>query len=164
MANLDNPYAGIVNLMREQGGKNNSPDIMLGEVLTPFPELTIKTGDVQLDKDNLLMADYLMPGYKRSYYMKGVMHASYSGNFASTNSVNVGDHGSHNHSVNNMDFTTNKDNFYAHGDGNNPVDNDGSASDCYLELKDSLKAGDLVALQQFPGTNKFLIYCRVISL
>lgn len=166
MANLDNPYAGIINMMREQGGKNNAPNLMLGEVLTPLPELTIKTGDIQLDKSNLLIADYLMPDYKRSYSMTGVMHASTPDNFAVTSTVDDGGYNAspHSHSVKSMNFTTTKDNFSAHGDGTNPADNDGTAEGCYLEFKDSFKIGDIVALQQFPGTVKFLIYCRVISL
>lgn len=174
--NLDNPYSQLVNLIREQGTRGNSPDLMLAEVLTPYPEITVKAGDIQLDKDNLFIADYLLPNYKRAYYIEGVMHFEASGSNLSGDakdssipSADVGNHGSHSHGthkhdLNQVSVTTSKNGFYAHGDGDNPSVNDGTASQSYFYYKDTLKKGDLVALQQFPGTNKFLIYCKVVSL
>lgn len=51
--------------MREQGSKNNAPNLMLGKIVSTSP-LLIQVGDIQLDKDNLYVADYLMPNYKRN--------------------------------------------------------------------------------------------------
>jgi hypothetical protein len=166
MASVDNPYSGIINLMKTHGAADNAPNIMLGEVLTVSPNLTIKAGDLQLDKDNLFIADYLLSGYKRSYNMEGVMHAQFDGNFATTNSVSDGGYqaSAHTHNVKDLSLTTTKDNFSVHGDGANPADNDGSASGKYLTFKDTLKKSDMVALQQFPGTNQFLVYCKVARL
>lgn len=61
---MKNPYSALINHMREQGGKNNTPYVQVGLVISPDP-LTIKLGDLQIGKDNLLVADYLLPGYAR---------------------------------------------------------------------------------------------------
>jgi len=50
--------------MREQGGKNNTPYVQVGIVVAADP-LTIKLGDLQIGKENLLVADYLLPDYSR---------------------------------------------------------------------------------------------------
>jgi len=50
--------------MREQGGKNNTPYVQEGVVISVDP-LTIKLGDLQIGKENLLIADYLLPNYTR---------------------------------------------------------------------------------------------------
>jgi hypothetical protein len=44
--------------MREQGAKYNPPPIQLGEVVSSTP-LAIITGDLQLNSDNLMIADSL---------------------------------------------------------------------------------------------------------
>jgi len=50
--------------MRTQGGKNNTPYVQIGVVVTSNP-LTVKLGDLQIGKDNLLVTDYLLPNYTR---------------------------------------------------------------------------------------------------
>jgi len=50
--------------MREQGAKYNTPYVQIGVVISADP-LTIKLGDLQIDKDNLLVTDYLLPNYTR---------------------------------------------------------------------------------------------------
>ena len=64
----------LLSVMQQAGTAFNSPDIMLGEVATAPPNLTIKVGNVILYKEQLLVADYLLSGYKRAYYQDGVMH------------------------------------------------------------------------------------------
>lgn len=61
---MRDPYVRILEHMRAQGGKNNTPYVQVGVVITPDP-LTIKLGDLQIDKENLLVADDLLPGYTR---------------------------------------------------------------------------------------------------
>lgn len=48
--------------MRTQGAKYNTPYVQLGVVVSPDP-LTIKLGDLQIGKENLLVAEYLLPSY-----------------------------------------------------------------------------------------------------
>lgn len=67
----DNPYAAIISMMRQEGSAHNPPPIMLAEVLSPPPHLLIKAGDVQIGNPNILIADYLLPGYQRQYSQTG---------------------------------------------------------------------------------------------
>lgn len=171
--------------MRQSGSHLNSPDIMLAEVITPPPNLTIKVGDIQLDKDQLLVADYLLNEYQRAYYMEGVMHfeadtatgtlsgethiKAHSHSVSGTGYAGAGVSGTahsvdHDHRIKDLKITTKKDKFYAHGDGEDPVRNNGSAEKKYLTFKDTLKKDDLLVVQQLPGTEKFVIYCRVKTL
>ncbi|MDP4146521.1 MAG: DUF2577 family protein [Bacillota bacterium] len=52
-----NPYAHIINIIREQGAKYNPASIQLGEVIDSKP--TIKTADIQLNANNLLVNDQI---------------------------------------------------------------------------------------------------------
>ena len=61
---MRNPYSGLVNHMRTQGAKYNTPYVQTGTVISADP-LTIKLGDLQIGKESLLVADYLLPNYAR---------------------------------------------------------------------------------------------------
>lgn len=52
-----NPYTEIIDVMRQQGKAFNPPSILIGEVSAPPPDLKIKIGNIQIDKDNILVAD-----------------------------------------------------------------------------------------------------------
>ncbi len=154
MNNLDNPYSGIINIMREQGAKNNAPNLMLGKVVSTSP-LLIQVGDIQLDKDNLYVADYLMPNYKRNLKTSFNFNLVIDGDTSDVTlqSVSIGDqehqfgthnHGSHKHSFSKSISKTIEINNAAY-------------------FTDSgLGAGDMVAIQQLQGTNKFIVYCKVV--
>lgn len=68
---MKNPYSELLNLMREQGAKYNPPTIEIGEVISPNP-VKIKLGDLQLDKDDVLINDFLLQGYKRQLKVNGI--------------------------------------------------------------------------------------------
>ena len=59
-----NPYVRILEHMKIQGTKNNPSSIQIGIVITSNP-LTIKVGDLPINGNNLLIADYLLKNYKR---------------------------------------------------------------------------------------------------
>ena len=61
---MANPYSKLINHMREQGAKLNTPYVQIGIVVSADP-LTIKLGDLQIGKENLLVADDLLPNYTR---------------------------------------------------------------------------------------------------
>lgn len=63
---MQDPYLKLLSQMRKQGKSVNPPGIRLAEVVAPPPNIVIKMGDLQVDKDNILIADYLLPGYKRT--------------------------------------------------------------------------------------------------
>jgi len=56
----DNPYSKIVEIMQKQGAMLNPPSIQIGEVISPPPNLVVKINDLQIDKDNILVADHLL--------------------------------------------------------------------------------------------------------
>jgi hypothetical protein len=51
--------------MREEGAKLNPPSIIIGEVISPQPTLVIKADGIQLDKEDVLVADYLLKDFTR---------------------------------------------------------------------------------------------------
>lgn len=51
------PYIEILQRMRSEGAKFNPPGIQLGEMIN---STILKIGDLQVDKTNLLIADYLI--------------------------------------------------------------------------------------------------------
>jgi hypothetical protein len=68
----ENPLKMIIEVMRKEGSKFNPPSVLLGEVLNPPPELIVKVNGIQIDKDNILVSDYLLNGYLRQYQTSGL--------------------------------------------------------------------------------------------
>ncbi len=54
--------------MQEQGKKYNTPSVCIGKVVKVQP-LQIKTGELLLDQDDLLVSDLLTESYKRSAHI-----------------------------------------------------------------------------------------------
>ena len=63
-----NPYAEIIKEMQKQGGKLNPPTIEIGTMINSN---TLKLGDLQVTRSNLLIADYLVKDYKRQISVDG---------------------------------------------------------------------------------------------
>lgn len=60
----ENPYSKMIEIMKRQGASVNPPSAQIGTVVSSNP-LVIKIGDLPVDKDNILVADYLLERYKR---------------------------------------------------------------------------------------------------
>jgi hypothetical protein len=60
------PYVKILNLMTKKGAECNPLSICIGKVIAPPPEIIIQTNNIQLYKDDLYIADYLLQGYSRN--------------------------------------------------------------------------------------------------
>ena len=56
---MNNPYSKMLKLIQGEGSKLNPPTIELGIIVSIEP-LVIKIGGLQLDKDNLLVAEHLL--------------------------------------------------------------------------------------------------------
>lgn len=130
----DNPYSKLIEQMKKQGATSNPPSVQIGEVISPNP-LTIRIGDLQIDKDNILMADYLLKEYKRKVKIPEVTATG------ETNNVSVGDHGIHKHSVEKI--------------GINEVE---------ITFLDTFKQGDKLAIIPTSDRQTFIILARVVSL
>lgn len=132
---VNNPYSRLINHMRTQGAKLNTPYVQIGVVVSAEP-LAIKLGDLQIGKENLLIADHLLPSYTRKVSIpltdgEGVM-----------SSESVGDHGSHTHEISKLGITE--------GD---------------IILTDGLKVDDVVALTpalELDG-QIYIVLARLVS-
>lgn len=56
----ENPYARLIQIMQEQGAKKNPPSMMLGQVVQGFPDLIIKFGRLQLEKNDFYISSNLL--------------------------------------------------------------------------------------------------------
>lgn len=70
---MDNPFNNIISVMKEEGKKLNPPSIILATVThikvagDKIEEIRIKFNNIEVDEDNIVIADYLMPRVKRRY-------------------------------------------------------------------------------------------------
>jgi len=131
---MKDPYSGILEHMRVQGMKNNPSSIQIGVVISGDP-LTIKVGDLQINKDDILVADYLLKDYKMDFSMAltdgtGVM-----------SSENIGDHGSHTHSISKLGITKGT-----------------------IDLTVGLIKDDVVVMLSTEDNQTYIVLSRVVSL
>lgn len=150
----DNPYSGLLGIMQEQGAKFNPPSICLGEVVSPDPDLKIKTEDLLLDKEDILVNDLLLGGYKREFQEKSKGQGTTSGTLQSSTQNTSGGGGyaefaSHNHSINNQATLTGEYD---------------SVGDSEVTFKTYLKAGDILALLPTANRQQYIVLCKVVSL
>ena len=54
-----NPYSEMIKMMQTHGAKNNPSSIQLATVVTKTP-LSLLVGELPLNKNNLLITDYLV--------------------------------------------------------------------------------------------------------
>ncbi|MGB9813537.1 MAG: DUF2577 domain-containing protein [Thermovenabulum sp.] len=130
-----NPYSTLIKIMREQGAKYNPPSIQIGQVISPPPNIVIKIGDLQVDKDNILIADYLLPTYQRQISIPMTSGAGIM------SSEIVGDHGTHTHTIYQLEISQGK-----------------------IQTQDTLKSGDLVAVMPTEDRQTYIVLAKVVSL
>ena len=123
----DNPYSKIIEIIKDKGASKNPPSIQIGEVISPPPNLIIKIGDLQVDKDNILIADYLLKEHKRQIKSDTMLLPV---NETGTTTVNS----SHSHNI--ADFTI---------------------VDTYIYTKDTLKVGEMLAIMPVYDRQLYII-------
>ena len=64
MVQVNDPYSSILGTMQTQGAKFNPPTLTIGIVISVDP-LLISTGDLQLNKSNILISERLID-YKQN--------------------------------------------------------------------------------------------------
>lgn len=149
-----NPYSGLINMMQEQGSKYNPPHIMIAEVISPDPNLTIKTEDLVLDKDDILVADSLIGEYSRELSETSQGDITIDSTLNSSTQYESGgssyaEFASHNHEINNTATLS------------GTYDLSGETS---ITFKTSLKAGDLLAVMPTNNRQRYIVLCKVVSL
>jgi len=132
---MQDPYVELLSAMQRQGKSVNPPGIRLAEIVSPPPNIIIKMVDLQIDKDNILIADYLLPGYRRNITMPLTDSQS-----EETDTV-VGDHGSHTHDVTKIGVPAGT-----------------------MQLTDTLKSGDTVAVMPTTDGQTYIILAKVVRL
>ena len=138
---INNPYTGLLNIMQEQGKKYHTPSVCIGKVVKVQP-LQIKTGELILEQDDLLISNILVGTYKRS------AHIVSSGELTSSTQATSGGTGD-------ASFATHNHKISASYNLNGTAD---------IVFEDSLKKGDLLAL--IPTENKqiYIVLCKVVKL
>lgn len=126
--------------MQEQGKKYNTPAICIGKIVQAQP-LQIKTADLLLDQDNLLISDILSNAYKRS------VHIISSGELTSSTQATSGGTGdasfaTHNHKI--------SASYNINGTAN-------------IVFKADLKSGDLLALMPTENRQTYIVLCKVVK-
>lgn len=128
-----NPYSDLVSIMQNQGAKYNPPSVTLGKVINPLPDLIILIGDLQVDKENLLLADDLQEHHR-------LINMPLTTAAGSTDQTSVADHGTHSHNMNQIGF-----------------------DDWDIKVESCLVKNDLVAVLPLAGYQKYIVLCKVVS-
>ena len=91
MENADQNYSEFLELMRNQGRMDNPQTLFIGTVKTwasDNSKIKIEVDDLILDQEDILVADYLMDGFKfplKTPYVSSVTFGHYDGSFKTTN-------------------------------------------------------------------------------
>jgi len=140
----DSPYAKLLGMMRSEGGYSNPPSIIIGTVVSDNP-LIVDVGDLEVDKDNLYVADYLLKEHKREFKtdQMEITAQTVSGGGSHTHSYPDGTitGGAHTHNINELTVTKGE-----------------------IEYTDTLKKGDEVAVMPTADLQTYIILCRVVRL
>ncbi|MDU6361341.1 MAG: DUF2577 domain-containing protein [Clostridiales bacterium] len=137
---IKNPYTGLLNIIQEQGKKYSIPAICIGKVVNTQP-LQVKTGELILEQDELLVSDLLLSGYKR--------HAEIvsSGELTSSTQATSGGTGE-------ASFATHNHKISA------SYNLSGRAE---VVFESNLKNGDLVALLATENRQMYIVLCKVVK-
>ena len=141
----DNPYSKLIEIMKVKGSSSNPPSIQIAEVISPPPNLIIKIGDLQLDKNNVLIADYLLKEHKRKITIRGERIKFRKDNpVGETEVANA-----HSHPLEYMDVD------------NAPVEIDAKDESSYIQTEDTLKEKDLLAVLSVEDRQLYIILARL---
>lgn len=138
---MENPYAGLLNIMQQQGKKYNPPTISIGTVISTSP-LTIKTGDLILDQEDLLVNYELTNEYQRA--CKVTIDGTLSSSTASASGGSgEASFASHSHSINTQATLT---------------------GDMKMSGETTLKVNDLVVLLPTENRQIYVVFVKVVNL
>ena len=61
----ENPYTGILGIMDNVAISHKTPNACIGTIVAPPPSIRISYKGIELTNKEVLIADYLLPGYTR---------------------------------------------------------------------------------------------------
>lgn len=141
----ENPYSKIIEIIKDKGASKNPPSIQIAEVISPPPNLIIKIGDLQIDKDNILIADYLLKEHKRKITIRGERIKFRKDNPVGQTEVA----NSHSHPLSYVDVD------------NVPVEIDAKTEPSYIQTEDTLKEKELLAVLPVEDRQLYIILARL---
>ncbi len=130
----ENPYSKMIEIMQKQGATSNPPSIQIGEVIEPPPNLIIKVNDLQIDKDNILIADYLLKDHMREVRTDTMTNTPSKQYVTGATTVNS----NHSHSIANLTLENTK-----------------------IYTEDTLEKGDLLAVLPVHDRQLYIILARL---
>lgn len=131
----DQYFAEMLNMMREQGRKDNPVTLQLGVMQSAN---SVKIDDLVLNAEDLYIADYLVSGYTRKIkvpYVSGVT----------------------------VDTTQESGFVSASSSGSYSDPDTRTSTQSQITFTDGLKKGDLVAVQKLQNTNKYVVLVKVVE-
>lgn len=155
----------ILNAMRQEGKRDNPPSLILAEVVASPPDIVIRFNGIEVDKDNIYIADYLLKDYKRKFYVNkndtdvegqsGTLNLDLDTNEGSflgkTLLASDGDsYGAETH-LHDLDFWKTTGNLFTINDG-------------VISFNSTLQPGDLVAVMPTYDRQSYFILSRVVSM
>lgn len=124
----------MVNSMHNLAASHESMESSVGEILSPPPNIKVKWNNIELTKEQIYIAEYLLAGYKRT----GKGHIK-SGTQEKSGGKEYAEFESHDHEI----------------------DNDYTDTIIYT---DTLKVGDIVSVVPIKNGQRFLITDKMIDL
>ena len=137
MKNNKNAYAELLDTMREMGSQDNPLVVEIGKIVSTKPFI-VRVNDIDIDEDNIYIADNLQSGYRRGAKLEGIgkLKASMPGQLgAITSPAGSG-------TLDSVNITT--------------LENEASIEGT-IEFSHYFRTGDLVALTPFQNNQKFII-------
>lgn len=140
MITINNPYTGLLSIIHEQGKKYTIPAVCIGKVVNVHP-LQIKTGELILEQDDLLVSDFLASGYKRSTAIVS------SGELTSSTQATSGGTGDGSFAIHNHKISAS-------------YNLSGTAD---IVFNTDLKRGDSLALMPTGNRQTYIVLCKVVK-
>lgn len=149
---MSDSISGILNMMRTQGAEYNPPTVCMGTVIQVEP-LQIKTSELILDRDDLIISDFLLGTYQRNVHLTLNGSTTTTGTLTSVTVSTSGGSGdssfsSHSHGIN----------ANATLDGNVNSEVEGT-----ITFKDYLQPGDLIILMPTADEQTYIALCKGYS-
>lgn len=148
----DQYFAEMLNMMREQGRKDNPITLQIGVMQSAN---SVKINDLVLNAEDLYVADYLVAGYARKIkvpYVSEVTVKAQTGQALSDASLDV----SSDEYVTGVSIDTQTGEYVT------DVEAKTTEQDSVV-FTDGLKKGDLVAVQKLHNTNRYVILAKVVE-
>lgn len=88
---MANPINEFIGIMREEGKFHNEPSFFIGVIIDKLPNLKVSMNNIILDKDNLLIDNWLFDRAAKSFITTQSNNHTHELNESLTNQLDKGD-------------------------------------------------------------------------